>query len=194
VIFELDQQNQIVNQSRFDLKLLRLMRRTSQDSWLLSDWDGATKVSLAPKLNDQDRVLRKFKMQRPRNAYMALKQANGNVWVAGGYAGALFEYKADGTFLREFAAAQPRGMQNHYYAGIQILKNQHIVQCNWNGHNEKDYKPGWNRIEFDATGKVVWHWSKSPEKVGSLNAVLVVDNLDLNLFHEDLNGNIEPIP
>jgi hypothetical protein len=192
VIFELGKQNKIVNQSRFDLRTLRLMRRTFEDRWLLGEFDGATEVSLAPDLRDQDRVLRRFKMPRPRNAYMALKQANGNVWVAGGYAGALFEYRADGTLIREFSATQPEGMHNRYYAGIQILKNHHIVQCNWNGHNEKDYRAGWNLIEFDTAGKVVWRWSEGPDKVGSLNAILVLDDLDLNLFHEDLNGIIQP--
>jgi outer membrane protein assembly factor BamB len=185
-IYALDATNGITQTITLgSLKWLRMMRFTPNDTLLLAEWDGATEISLQPGLKDSSRILRRFKMPRPRNAYMALAVEDGTTWVAGGYAHGLFQFSQDGTLLREFQAEQPAGFSNYFYAAFQILKNGHIVQANWTGHGAKDFREGWKLIEFDANGKVVWQWHVPKEQAGTINGVLVLDDLDLSVLHDD---------
>lgn len=167
------------------LKWLRLMRFTGENTLLLSEWDGATEITLDPALQGGYKILRRFTMPRPRNAFMSTQAADGSYWVAGGYAHGLFNYKPDGTLIREFQANQPAGFANWFYAGFQILGNGHIVIANWNGHGAGDFKEGWKLIEFDASGAVVWHWHVPREIAGSINGVLVLDDLDMQVLDRD---------
>lgn len=170
------------------IKWLRMMRFTPEGTLLLAEYDGATEISPRPDIPDTQRIVRRFKLPRPRNTYMALKAADGTYWVAGGYAQGLFNYTPGGTLLREFKAVQPEGFANWFYAGFQCLKNGHIVQANWTGHSARDFKEGWKLIEFDAAGKVVWHWHVPKEQAGTINGVLVLDGLDTASFNDDENG------
>ena len=176
------------------LKWLRMMRFTSDGTLLLAEWDGATELSLQPGLPDSSRMLRRFKMPRPRNAYMALRAADGTTWVAGGYAHGLFQFSPDGTLLREFQATQPAGFENWFYGGFQTLKNGHIVQANWTGHGAKDFREGWKLIEFDAHGKAVWNWYAPKEKVGTINGVLMLDDLNPTVLNDDDRGVLSGNP
>lgn len=51
-------------------------------------------------------------------------------------------------------------------------------------HGATDSKKGWQIIEFDRAGKVVWKWY-DPDLAGALNNVIVVDNLDFGKFQDD---------
>lgn len=193
-IYELGPTNNLVRRTCFpQFGWLRLMRRTPAGTWLLTESKGAVEVTLDDGIADDKRVLNQFKLPRPRNAYMALRKPDGNVLVAGGYAVGLFEYKPDGTFIREFAAKQPEGMTNHFYAAFQILPNRHVIQSNWNGHGAGDYKPGWKLIEFDQDGKVVWTWHEPPEKVGTIVGLLVLDGIDTTVLNDDISGLLGPV-
>ena len=188
-IFALNTTNGIIRSITLGhLKALRMMRFTADNTLMLSENDGATEISIMPDVPEAQRIVRRFQLPRSRNAYMALKAADGTCWVAGGYAQGLFQYKPDGTLLREFKAAQPEGFSNWFYAGFQMLKNGHIVQANWTGHGAKDFKEGWKLIEFDADGKVVWHWHVPKEQAGTINGILVLDDLDTTVFNDDETG------
>lgn len=171
---------------------LRMIRFTSRGTLLLCEFDGATEATLDAGVPDDKRILRRFKLPHDRNAYMALAAADGTYWVAGGYAHGLFQYRADGTLLRTFEAPQPAGLVNHFYAGFQFLPNGHVVQANWTGHNAKDFKDGWKLIEFDRQGQVVWHWHVPPEQAGTINNVIVLDDLDPAVFNDDASGILGP--
>lgn len=193
-VCELDAKNTLVRKTVLPgLRWLRLMRRTPQDTWLLSEWKGTVEVTLKDGIADDKRILNNFILPRPRNAFMALRKPDGNTLVAGGYSAGLFEYKPNGELLREFVATQPQGMTNHFYAALQLLKNGHIIQSNWNGHSDKDYKPGWKLIEFNPDGKIVWTWNEPPEKIGTLNGLIILDDIDIGVLNDDVNGILGPI-
>jgi hypothetical protein len=174
------------------LKTLRLMRFTPENTLLLAELSGAAEITLDPSAAEEQRIVRRFQLPRPRNAYMALKSADGTCWVAGGYTHALYQYRADATLLRTFEADQPPGFSNWFYAGFQLLQNGHVVQANWTGHNEKDFKEGWKAVEFDRDGRVVWHWQAPREQVGSINGLIILDDLDPALLNDDVYGVLRP--
>ncbi len=188
-VTELNAENAIVRQVTFpQLRMLRMMRCTPQKTLLLSELEGVAEVTMATGIPEDKRLIRQFRLPRPRNAYMAVRKPDGNTLVSGGYATALFEYASDGTLLRETTARQPQGLRNWFYGGLQILGNGHVVFANWNGHNEKDFNPGWRIIEVDQDGNVVWFWDGLAENAGSINSILVLDHLDASVLNDDVSG------
>lgn len=169
-----------------DLRWLRTMRPAGKDTWLLAEWDGATEVSLEP--GAEPRVIRRFTMPRPRNAYQALRLGDGTTLVAGGYAAALFSYGQDGQLTGSWVAPQPEGLSNHFYGGVQMLPNGNRVVANWTGHSAKDFKPGLKLIECDPAGQVVWSWNPAVDQVGTINQFIILDQLDTRMAAQEVGG------
>lgn len=171
-------------------KYVRLMRFTPKGTLLLAAEDGAYEVSLEKGLEAERRLVRKFALPRPRNAYMALCAPDGKVLVAGGYSKGFYTYGADGALLKDTVLQQPEGLNNYFYAGFQLLKNGNTVLSNWTGHNEKDFKPGWKVVELDREHNVVWTWNE--EFGGTVNNVIVLDGLDTGVLNDDVSGILGP--
>jgi len=155
------------------IKYVRLMRFTPKGTLVLAADDGAYEVSLDKGLDAEKRLLRKFALPRPRNAYMAQYAPDGNLRLSGGYSKGFYVFNPQGILLKDLVFAQPEGLNNFFYAGFQILKNGHVVMANWTGHNAKDFKPGWKLIEFDQNDSVVWTWNEPYG--GTVNQVIVLD-------------------
>ena len=117
----------------------------------------------------------------------------GHYLFSGGYAKGNFELAADGRCLHAFAVTQPSGLESYYYSGFQLLANGHVVQANWNGHNDSDYRHGLKLFEFDEKGNTVWSWIAPKEQVGSITAFIILDGLDPALPHDDATGVMEPM-
>jgi hypothetical protein len=140
-------------------------------------------------LNTREKV-KKFLLPRPRNAYMALYAPDGgSVYVSGGYSKGFYTFDAEGKLLKDTVIKQPEGLNNYFYGGFQILKNGHIVMCNWTGHNQKDYKPGLKMVEFDKDHNVVWSWNENLG--GTVNQIIVMDELDPMKLNEETSGVLQ---
>lgn len=169
---------------------LRQLRRSSAGSWLFAHHDGAVEVDLAGKA---PRILRSFTVPGTQYAYQLMRQADGRYRFSGGYAKGNFELAADGRCLRAFSVTQPPGLESYYYSGFQLLANGHVVQANWNGHNDSDYKHGLKLFEFDNEGNTVWSWIAPQEQVGSITTFIILDGLDPALPHDDATGVMKPM-
>jgi hypothetical protein len=169
---------------------VRLMRFTPQGTLLLAAEDGAYEVSLEKGLEAERRLVRKFALPRPRNAFMALYAPDGTLLLSGGYAKGLFAFDAQGRLLNDTVLQQPEGLSNYFYAGFQILTSGHIVMSNWTGHNADDFKPGWKLVELDQDRNVVWTWNE--EFGGTVNQVIVLDALDPGVLNDDTSGVLGP--
>ncbi|MEN9362243.1 MAG: hypothetical protein RL095_3778 [Verrucomicrobiota bacterium] len=174
VLAEVDAAGKTVKETAIPgLHYLRMIRPTAQGTWLLAWNNGVAEVDL--KLAPEKCVIRNFPLPRPRNAYMGIRLADGRTLVGGGYAAGLFEYGADGKFTRELVAPQPPGLSNYFYGGVQELASGRIAVANWTGHDARDFKPGWKLIEFDAAGRVVWHWLPADPEVGTINNFVILE-------------------
>ena len=83
------------------------------------------------------------------------------------------EFDGDGSIKSVWKAEQEPGRRNFFYAQPQELPNGHVYICNWTGHGELDSKRGWQVLEFDSRGKVVWHLDDW-ERFGSLSGIDVL--------------------
>lgn len=174
VLTEADAESRPVKETTIPgLHYLRMIRPTPQGTWLLAWNDGVAEVDR--QLSPEKCVIRQFPLPRPRNAFDALRLADGRTLVGGGYAAGLFEYGPDAKLTREFIAQQPTGLSNFFYGGVQELKNGHLAVANWTGHSEKDFKPGWKIIEFNSAGQVVWYWLPADPSVGTINNFVLLE-------------------
>jgi len=184
VIFELDKDGAVIRKATFPkIAALRAMRLTRDGHIMLAENDGATEVAFDASAGG-GKIIRRVKLPRSRNAFMALKKPGGNYLVSGGFASTFYEFKPDGSVVSQWQAKTPAGLVNGFYAGFSVLNNGHVVVANWTGHGATDSKKGWQIIEFDRSGKVVWKWH-DPDRAGSLNNVIVADDLDFAEFQDD---------
>lgn len=170
---------------------VRMMRFTPKGTLLLAANDGAYEVSLAKGLEPEKRLIRKFTLPRPRNAYMALYVPDGRLLLSGGYSKGFFTFGADGSLLKDTVLKQPEGLNNYFYAGFQVLKNGNVVLSNWTGHSEKDFKPGLKAVELDKDHAIVWSWNESYG--GTVNNLIVLDELDTAVLNDDACGVLGPV-
>ncbi len=192
VVFELDAADKLVRKMSFpELKALRMMRLTAEGNVVLAEETGVTEAAFDASLPNGGRIVRRVKLPRARNAFMALKSAGGNYLVGAGFAQAFFELTPEGKVVRDLQAAMPAPLVNKFYAGFQVLKNGHVVACNWTGHGGPDSKLGWQLVQFDKEGKVVWKWH-DPQRAGTAIGVIVLDDLDAGSFNHDLDGVLGP--
>lgn len=172
------------------IKYVRMMRFTPKGTLLLAADDGAYEVSLEKGLEAEKRLVRKFALPRPRNAYMALCAPDGQVLVAGGYSKGFYTFDAEGKLLKDTVLKQPEGLNNYFYAGFQVLKNGHIVLSNWTGHSEQDFQPGLKVVELDKDHNIVWSWNEAFG--GTVNNVIVLDELNAAVLNDDVSGVLGP--
>ncbi len=152
---------------------LRMMTRLDNGEVLLAYNDGILRVTLAAEGSEQGKVLQTYKQPRSRNAYKAIPARAGGIWSGTGYAGQLVRYTAAGQIAQTFEAQQPAQLKNHFYAEPVELPNGHLVVANWTGHGANDSAKGWQVIEFDTTGQVVWYLH-DPARYGSISGVTVL--------------------
>src|SRR5690606_6285538 len=93
------------------------------------------------------------------------------------------------TILRKFGGKEdvPEAVNPFFYATFQLMPDGHIILANWQGHGEGFGNSGVQLLEFDTAGKIVWQWSE-PERISSLQGLLVLDGLDTALLHDERGG------
>jgi len=174
VVYQFTADRQVKARSVYaTLSNVRMMTVLPSGEILLAHNDGVARCTLAPEGSEQGKIVQTFKLPRGKNAYKALPRQEGGFWVTGGYAEALYAYSAEGEILKTFEAQQPGKLKNHFYAGISAQPNGNLLVANWTGHGANDSQKGWQVIEFDAAGKVVWYLH-DPVSYGSISGIDII--------------------
>ncbi|MDR2641454.1 MAG: aryl-sulfate sulfotransferase [Planctomycetaceae bacterium] len=177
----LDADGKLINElpAESKKKSIRIARRTSRGTILFGCNDNwVNEIDLTGK------VLREFKVPGSRHIYHVMEKPDGNLLVAGGYGCFVAEYDKDNKEVRKWGGLPaPDGLTFIFFSKMQILKNGNLVVATWTGHGANDSKKGIQLVEFDANGKVVWTWH-NPKLAGSINNIIVLDDLDTNNFYE----------
>lgn len=152
---------------------IRMMTVLKSGEVLLSHNEGIARCTLAKDGSEKGEILQSYKLPRGRNAYKAIPRKEGGIWVGGGYAETLYAYSDDGQVLKTFQAQQTDGLKNHFYGGLVEQANGNVMVANWTGHGANDSKTGWQVIEFDSEGQVVWHLH-DPIAYGSISGIDII--------------------
>lgn len=188
MVLELDASDREVRRAIFPGDYVRLIRQTGQGTYLMSCNDRIREGT------PDGKFLREFPVEGFYHAWKALRVPNGNLLVTAGYGAFVVELDTSGKILRQFGGKDqvPDQVRPFFYAMFQLLPNGDVVLANWQGHGPGYGHSGVQLLEFNPAGDIVWSWSK-PDLISSLQGVLVLDELDLRLLHDERSGVMQPI-
>ena len=165
----------------------RLVRETASGTFLVTADDTVFEGNA-----DGSIIWRAKMVGRPQpHAWQAVRLSNGNILVSGGFTANFQVFGKDGKLVDSIVG--PPAVRPYFFAGYQVLGNGNYVVTNWQGHGPKFGQSGVQLLEFTSAGKLVWSWKQDPSRFSSLQGVLVLDGLDVNLLHtEDAEGKLAP--
>ena len=171
-----------------DLNYARLVRETPSGTLLITSDTTVFESDAEGKILWRAKITSK---KRP-HSWQALRMVNGQTIVSSGYAGNFQIFGKDGGLVKTISG--PAEVNPNFYAGFQILKNGNIVVTNWQGHGPTFGTSGVQLLEYNPGGQLVWSWKQDPNKYSSLQGVIVLDALNLEMLHvEDANGMLAPV-
>ncbi|MEO5564673.1 MAG: hypothetical protein ABIR18_14605 [Chitinophagaceae bacterium] len=189
VLLEVDSTGTIKTTTNFPAyPYVRLVRETTTGNFLVTAdaevFEGTAKGDIIWKV-------KLFGPEKP-HAWQALRLSNGQTVISSGFAANFQVFGKDGKLVDSITG--PANVHPHFYAGFQILKNGNMIVTNWQGHGPNFGKNGTQLLEYSPAGKLVWSWQQDATKYSSLQGVIVLDDLNLNLLHvEDSNGKLVPV-
>lgn len=124
-----------------------------------------------------------------RHVWKALRLANGNTAVATGYDKSLRIYSPQQTLLQTITA--PADVVPKFFADFRVMPNGNYFVVN----SQADHSDARSiqLLEFSPAGALVWQ-QKQPEGVGSLEAAIVLDNVDTSKLQVETEGMLAPAP
>lgn len=169
----------------------RMLRRTPDDTFLLG---------VGPKLaevNWQGETVWEMDIPDGDWVYQGVRLADNTIAVTSGYGASIQVIdpatKSVVTTIGGKGQPDAASIVPNFFAGFQVLANGHFVVTNWEGHGAGNGDTGIQLLEYDTSGLLVWKWEQDPALVSSLHHVIVLDGLDTNQLHDDVNGVLAPL-
>ncbi len=188
VLVEIDSSGMLKRTIQYPgFEYVRLVRETASGNFLV------TSDNIAFEGNESGAVVWQVKIagaDKP-HAWQALRLANGRTIVSTGFSKNFQFFSADGKLVDSISG--PPEVKPNFYAGFQILPNGNFIVTNWQGHGPGFGATGTQILEYTPAGSLAWKWQQDAGRMSSLQGVIVLDGLDLNLLHtEDENGILAP--
>ena len=188
VVLDVDAQGAVKNKIVYPGNYVRFLRQTAQGTYLM-----ACDTAICEG-NSAGQYIWQAPVEKFSHAWKAVRLANGHTLASAGYGGFMVELDAAKNIVRKFGGKDqvPAAVNSFFFASFQLLPNGDVVVANWQGHGPDHGPSGVQLVEFDKSGAIVWQWSKA-ELISSLQGLLVLDNLDTALLHDERNGILEPV-
>ena len=153
----------------------RSMAPGRDGEWLIAHEKGFARIRL-PATGEAVEVVRNYPQPQGRNLFDVRPTRDGTDYLAGcGYGGGLVRFDADGRAVSQWFVPTDTGKESRFYAQVEERANGNVFMAHWTGHGERDSYKGWQVVEFDPAGKVVWHLD-SPDRFGSISGVIVLED------------------
>lgn len=189
VLQEISPELKVVRRIHFPgFNYARLTRETPDSTFLVTA-DGVVFEG-----DCKGKILWQAKLQGKENphAWQAIRIANGQTLVSGGYTGDLQLFSKEGLYLRSVRAADSNNAR--FYSGVEVMPNGRILTANWLGHGPGHAGEGHHLVEFDMEGKQQGSWPALPGRLSSIQGVIVLDGADIRYLHvEDADGVLRPL-
>jgi hypothetical protein len=187
-VLELDAKDNVIRKQLYKMDYLRLIRQTSAGTYMM-----ACDMNIV-EASDDGKIISEFPIDAFSHMWKAVKLPNGNILGSGGFGAYLVEIDSKGKVVRKIGGIStvPEKVNTHFYATFQLMPNGDIVVANWQGHGDGHGDSGVQLLEYDAAGKIVWSWSRA-EMISSLQGILILDNLDTAVLHDEREGVMVPL-
>ena len=173
-LIQLSKENTILRQGTIKGKGMRAGRITAEGNALATNKENVYEWDI------NGNMINHFKIPKGKGNYMALKDTDGNYWLAAGYRKSLLKLNSKGNVIQKYIS--PKG--GKYFSGFQRLANGHIVQTNWRGHSPKKASGGPQLIEYNLDREIVWRYSNT-SKLACPVSVIILDDLDTSKVADD---------
>lgn len=141
---------------------------------LLLSWEKGFARIRIPATGDVCEVVGDFRQPKGRNLFDVVPEMSGGGYIAGcGYKGGLVRFDKDGKARSVWFVPDIDGSVSFFYAQTHEMSDGHVYMAHWTGHGADDSKKGWQVVEFDGDGRVVWHLY-DPARFGSISGIDVL--------------------
>ena len=131
-----------------------------------------------PKTGDKGIVLGRGRQTVGKNMFQVVQDPkDGSFWAGSGYGRQLLHFSARLKLLSAWQVAPEKNKKTYFLAQPYLLDNGHVLVCNWGGHKKFDSKNGWQLLEFNEKGDVVWKLYY-PERLGSISGVDLISPIN----------------
>lgn len=188
VVLDVDAQGEVKNKIVYPGNYVRLLRQTAEGTYLM------VCDTMIREGNSAGQYIWEAPVEEFSHAWKAVRLSNGHILASAGYGGFMVELDPGKKIVRKFGGKSdvPATVNPDFFATFQLLPNGDVVVANWQGHGPDHGNSGIQLVEFDKTGAIVWQWSKA-ELISSIQGILVLDNLNTALLHDERNGIMEPV-
>ena len=143
--------------------------------WLVAHEKGFARIRL-PEQGEAVELVKNYPQPAGRNLFAVIPAAKDGEYLAGcGYGGGLVRFDAAGEALSQWFVPTDTGKESRFYGQVEERPNGDVYLAHWTGHGENDSFKGWQVVEFDPSGKPVWHLD-SPDRFGSISGVIVLED------------------
>ncbi|MBL7077986.1 MAG: hypothetical protein ISS31_11015 [Kiritimatiellae bacterium] len=96
-------------------------------------------------------------------------------FISTGFGATILILDKDWSLVKSYGGkGKVDGVDTHFFADAQQLKNGNVVVAHWSGHGRADSKKAPQAIEFNQEGAVVWSWH-DPKRAGTLHGIEVIE-------------------
>ena len=153
----------------------RSMERGRDGEWLVAHEKGFARIRL-PEQGETVELVKNYPQPAGRNLFAVIPARTGGGYLAGcGYGGGLVRFDAAGEAVSQWFVPTDTGKESRFYAQVEEREDGNIYLAHWTGHGEDDSFKGWQVVEFDPSGKAIWHLD-SPDRFGSISGVIVLED------------------
>lgn len=167
-----------------DRKLRRIMRMPGffnsrsmapgrGGEWLVAHEKGFARIRL-PAEGEAVEVVKNYPQPAGRNLFAVIPAKDGGYLAGCGYGGGLVRFDEEGQAKSTWFVPTDTGKESRFYAQVEERPDGRIYLAHWTGHGAEDSWKGWQAVEFDPSGKVVWRLD-SPERFGSISGIVVLE-------------------
>jgi hypothetical protein len=131
----------------------------------------------------------------------AVRVAKETITVSTGYAASLIRVDTargavlqtvGGRAMRDDSGTRP--LSPFFFSGYQMFDNGDYLVANWQGHGLGHNGQGYQLLQFDREGNLVWRFDQTDYPfISSLNNVIALDGLDTGRLHDEPRGVLVPI-
>ena len=167
-----------------DRRLRRVLRMTGffnsrsmapgrRGEWLVAHEKGFARIRL-PAEGDAVEIVKNYPQPAGRNLFAVIPAAAGGYLAGCGYGGGLVRFDEAGEAVSQWFVPTDTGKESRFYAQVEERADGNVYLAHWTGHGERDSYKGWQAVEFDRDGKVLWHLD-SPDRFGSISGIVVLE-------------------
>ena len=151
----------------------RSMAPGRSGEWLVAHEKGFARICL-PATGDAVEIVKNYPQPAGRNLFAVIPAKDGGYLAGCGYGGGLVRFDEAGEAVSQWFVPTDTGKESRFYAQVEERPDGRLYMAHWTGHGAHDSYKGWQAVEFDRDGKVLWHLD-SPDRFGSISGIVVLE-------------------